>query len=222
MSDIALKEKLSEESFGTSTLVEIWLGEDGKKYKKSIQKIDKISGRILERCKNPNPQVEIVTTVKLIEEVVISSKNKNGEDISEEERLAIIDEKFRKKAEKAKRRKEEMRIAALDDDELEEEQEKKEKGRALNDLLVARNVAAQQNVAAQRELKAELQNLGKNKTEIKQAVKALKAEQKIVDEEETENKGKKGVKRGRPAKAAIVNPVKDPATGEFVSASEKK
>jgi len=216
--EIKLKEQLSSENIGISTIRELWLGEDGQEYQKLIQKVDKKTGRILERCKNPDPQIEIVITVEAVEKP--STPAGNPGEISEEERKAIVEAKFRAKAEKAKRKKEEIRIAAMDDDELAEEQEKTEKQRAMDDLLVARNEAAQDNVSAQRALKAELKTTGATQLEIKNAIRLLKVEQKAQQEEPLEKS--KGKKRGRPAKDAVVNPVKDPTTGEFVSSSEKK
>ena len=94
----------------------------------------------------------------------------------------------------------------MDEDDVEEELKKSKETaqQAELDRQVAKEAAS--NVDELRELKKALKAEGKSAVEIKKAVKELKE--------------KHDLKRGRPAADAVVNPVKNPVTGEFEPANE--
>jgi len=226
--DARLKKLLSKQQFGPSSSQEIYEDASGKRWEKLTQRIDLLSGKLEDKVRGALKNIQEVVTVREYQEPLTTTtsaqvRNQFLKDMPEAERQAIIAEKFRKKREKKERRDEQMRIAQLDEEELMEEAKKSTSQRKMEAEIAERSLLALQNVDTQRELKTKLKSEGKNKIEIKKALKELKKSQRsALGTDEEEPKDKKYKNRGRPKKTALKNPRKDPETGKMVEASALK
>lgn len=185
---------------------EVLVDENGKKWERLTQKIDKKTGVLASRSRSLSPEIiENVVIRELPEELVKVDTTNPSASMSEEERLAIVAEKLSAIEERHARNEEAKRVANLDEDDEKKEDQKSEEQREQEKLMIERNQEAAKNVTEMMDLKANLAAQGKSKQEIKAAVNALKAEQK---------------QRGRPKAEALKSPVKDPETGEFVESED--
>jgi len=222
--DKRLQTLLDERQIGPSSKQEIYEDADGNKWEKLTQRIDQLSGRLEERVKGSSKNIIEKITIREYNEPQTASTQAQQRaqailDMSEEERQAIIAKRFADKRKNSERREEQMRIAQMDEEELMEESTRKAETRKMEAEVAERNQLAVQNVDLKREIKARLRAEGKNPTEIKNALKDLKKSQTDeANEEDTEKS--ESPKRGRPAKDALKNPIKDPETGKMVESKK--
>lgn len=194
-------EVLSTEVLSADNVREVCKGEDGKRYERLTQKIDKKTGMLASRSRSLSPEiVDNIVVRELPEEIVKLDSTNPSSSISEEERLAIVEGKMQAKQEKLDRQQESIRVAQLDEDDEKAENEKSESQREMDKAMIERNQQAAKNVDEVLNLQNDLKAQGKSKQEIKASVNALKQEQK---------------QRGRPKADALKSPVKNPETGEF-------